>query len=208
MAEQGRNCYVYVGGKKQGPFSEEQLQTYYAQKKINDETKFTRLGMKEWIPLSESGVIKSEAADGGGAANVIPAGKGKKALIIAVSILILCLVIWFVNSSLFILLVILAVIVAVIYAIYYFNKPQCPNCKKRKCEKTSSIAAGYENIQVEKDNVIKHYDKGKIPGWHEPDSLSVEKIQVDGIRQYYDVTYKCKECGEIYSRREYEDRER
>jgi hypothetical protein len=62
MGSQEKNCYLGINGKKYGPVSEQDIQTLYAQKKITGDTKFARIGAKEWIPLSKSGVITSGAA--------------------------------------------------------------------------------------------------------------------------------------------------
>ena len=59
MAEQEKNCYLGINGKKYGPVSEADIQKLYDAKKITDDTKFARVGAKEWIPLSQSGVITS-----------------------------------------------------------------------------------------------------------------------------------------------------
>jgi hypothetical protein len=65
MANQEKNCYLGVNGKKHGPLSEQEIKNLYAQKKITGDTKFIRQGMSDWIPLSRSGIINISAADDG-----------------------------------------------------------------------------------------------------------------------------------------------
>ena len=57
MASTDKNCYLGIKGKKVGPVSEQDIQRLYAEKKIPSDIKFFRVGMKEWVPLSESGLI-------------------------------------------------------------------------------------------------------------------------------------------------------
>jgi hypothetical protein len=57
MAEQEKICYLVINGKKYGPLSEQDIQKLYAAKKINGDVKFAKIGAKEWIPLSQSGII-------------------------------------------------------------------------------------------------------------------------------------------------------
>ena len=57
MAIQTKNCYLGISGKKYGPVSEQDILRLYEQNKINGSTKFLRVGMKAWIPLSESGIL-------------------------------------------------------------------------------------------------------------------------------------------------------
>jgi len=45
------------------------------------------------------------------------------------------------GSGLFIWIIILGGIFAIVYAIYYFQKPECPQCHKRKSDKISNEAA-------------------------------------------------------------------
>ena len=49
---QERNCYISIDGKQHGPMSKRDILKLYADKKINGETEFMRIGAKEWIPLS------------------------------------------------------------------------------------------------------------------------------------------------------------
>lgn len=62
MAEKQKNCYLGISGKKYGPVSEDDIHKLYNDGKITGDTKFIRAGMKEWIALSESGIIMD--ADG------------------------------------------------------------------------------------------------------------------------------------------------
>ena len=57
MASDTKNWYIAAKGKKVGPVSEENLKAFYEQKKITGNTKITRVGMKEWVSLSASGVL-------------------------------------------------------------------------------------------------------------------------------------------------------
>jgi len=56
------NCYLGVDGQKLGPFSEQDVLWLYTKGKIKENTKFLRVGMTEWMPLSQSGIIP-EASD-------------------------------------------------------------------------------------------------------------------------------------------------
>jgi hypothetical protein len=51
------NCYLGIDGERRGPMSEKDIQNMYLQYKISERTKFFRNGMKEWVPLYESGII-------------------------------------------------------------------------------------------------------------------------------------------------------
>lgn len=57
MANQENNCYLGIDGKKSGPLSELDIQKMYDAGEITGNTKFIHAGMKEWINLSESGII-------------------------------------------------------------------------------------------------------------------------------------------------------
>jgi len=59
MANQVKNCYLIINGKKYGPVSEQDILRLYEQKKINSSTKFAKSGAKEWIPLSKTGILDS-----------------------------------------------------------------------------------------------------------------------------------------------------
>ena len=60
MASQEKNCYIGVKGKKYGPLSEADILKLFTMKKINGSVKFARPGAKEWIPLSQAGIIPPE----------------------------------------------------------------------------------------------------------------------------------------------------
>ena len=60
MASTVKNCYLIINGKKYGPVSEQDILRLYEQNKINGKTKYAKPGAKEWIPLSESGIIESD----------------------------------------------------------------------------------------------------------------------------------------------------
>ena len=62
MADQEKNCYLGINGKKYGPLSEADIHKLYAAKKINGDTKFARKGATEWIALSQSGIVTSSVA--------------------------------------------------------------------------------------------------------------------------------------------------
>ena len=63
MAEQVKNCYLGVKGKKLGPVSEQDVQRLYNEKKITGDVLFARAGATEWIPLSKSGIIAVDPVD-------------------------------------------------------------------------------------------------------------------------------------------------
>ena len=65
MASTAKNWYIAAKGKKVGPVSEQNLITYYEQKRITGDTKVVKAGMKEWIPLSKSGILAPEFDDDG-----------------------------------------------------------------------------------------------------------------------------------------------
>ncbi len=58
-----KNCYLGINGLKYGPISEHDIQAQFAQGKITGDTMFIRIGMKEWIPLSKSGVVVPVTTD-------------------------------------------------------------------------------------------------------------------------------------------------
>jgi len=62
MAEQEKNCYLGIDGKKYGPLSEQEVRNLYAQKKINGDTKFARKGATELITVAQSGIITPQTA--------------------------------------------------------------------------------------------------------------------------------------------------
>ena len=65
MAEmQKKEYFLAINGKKYGPISGADIQRLVNENKINENTKFAKSGMKEWLPLSESGFINSFALDG------------------------------------------------------------------------------------------------------------------------------------------------
>jgi hypothetical protein len=63
MANQAKDCFIAVKGKKYGPLSEQDIQKLYDQNKINDNTQFYRKGMKAWVKLSDSGIIEDDTPD-------------------------------------------------------------------------------------------------------------------------------------------------
>jgi len=65
MAEQEKNCYLGISGKKHGPYSEKDILELYNKKKITGDVHFIRAGMKEWISLSMSDVIPPGFDDDG-----------------------------------------------------------------------------------------------------------------------------------------------
>ena len=60
-----KNCYLGIKGKKYGPLSETEIIKLFDMKKINGDTKFARPGAKEWVSLSQAGVIPPEKLDDG-----------------------------------------------------------------------------------------------------------------------------------------------
>jgi len=110
-------------------------------------------------------------------------------------------------------LIILAAI-GIIILIAYFRIPKCPKCGKRKCSEISRIETGKQNISIQKEEKIKHYgkDQTNIFGYVTPDdrikpeSVTVRKYTVPGVRTFYEVTYSCV-CGNKFSRREHDERE-
>ena len=57
MSNQAKIWYIAAKGKRVGPVSEQNLKSFYEQRKINDDTKVTKIGMNAWVSLSESGVL-------------------------------------------------------------------------------------------------------------------------------------------------------
>ena len=57
MANQEKNCYIVIDGKKLGPASEADIQKLYDHKKITGDTKFARAGDTEWITVSAAGIL-------------------------------------------------------------------------------------------------------------------------------------------------------
>jgi hypothetical protein len=104
------------------------------------------------------------------------------------------------------------VILAIVAA--YFRQPKCPNCGKRKCYKKAATEVGSEYISIQKEEKMNHYSKKQIAGSlvdplqkHSPESVTIRRYTVPGIRTFYDVTYVCRTCGNEFSRREHQDRE-
>lgn len=60
MSKENKDCYLAINNKKHGPYSESDLQALFDKGKITEDTLFARKGMKEWAPLSESGILKDE----------------------------------------------------------------------------------------------------------------------------------------------------
>ena len=64
MANQEKNCYIIINGKKLGPASEADIQKLYDHKKITGDTKFARVGDAEWITVSEVGIFTPPLPEG------------------------------------------------------------------------------------------------------------------------------------------------
>lgn len=60
MVGQEKNCYLGINGQKYGPVSRADIHKLYDSGKITGSTKFIRVGMKDWITLSESGIIMDD----------------------------------------------------------------------------------------------------------------------------------------------------
>ena len=60
MSTQVKNWYILSNGKKVGPVSEQNIISYYEQKRITGDTKVAKSGMKAWVSLSASGILDSE----------------------------------------------------------------------------------------------------------------------------------------------------
>jgi len=63
MALIDMNCYIRVKGEKIGPLSEQDILLLYKKRVITDDTMFTRVGMIDWITLSQSGITSEELGD-------------------------------------------------------------------------------------------------------------------------------------------------
>ncbi|GHV40030.1 hypothetical protein FACS189490_04600 [Clostridia bacterium] len=63
MDNETKNCYLGINGKKLGPLSERDIQTLLERGKITAETKFARVGDKQWTTVGKSGIIEAEEKD-------------------------------------------------------------------------------------------------------------------------------------------------
>jgi predicted nucleic-acid-binding Zn-ribbon protein len=114
-------------------------------------------------------------------------------------------------------IIIAVAVVGIILLVRYLRKAKCPKCNARNAYRLSSTATGEtERIYLTEKEVIKEYTNekgllGEIAPRHAhwgqaPDKIVEREVKVPGTRTYYSVTYKCKKCGEEFSRTEYVDR--
>ncbi len=95
--------------------------------------------------------------------------------------------------------------------VWFFSKPKCPKCGKRKSFAASRKEVKSEHITIRKTETIKHFSKEQTmagkPTAVLPEKVSTREYTVPGIRTHYDVTYTCRVCGEQFTRREHSDSE-
>jgi|GEM_PF-3102803 len=113
--------------------------------------------------------------------------------------------------------VIIIFIVGIIVFSLYFRVVEllgakCPKCGKRKSHEVSRKEAKQEKITIKKEEKIEHYGKnqtqmGERKLFEQPERISIRKYTVPGIRIYYNVTYSCKICGELFIKSEYIENE-
>ena len=89
---------------------------------------------------------------------------------------------------------------------------KCPKCGKRRSHAVSREEVKQEKITINKEEKIKHYGKNQInmgerKPFEQPESISIRKYTVPGIKTYYDVTYSCQICGETFIQSEYTENE-
>jgi hypothetical protein len=93
---------------------------------------------------------------------------------------------------------------------------KCPKCKARKPQETSREEGKSERIYFTETEQIKEYKNRrglmgeiapKASTWGQaPDKIVKREYKVPGTRTWYTVSYKCRNCGEIFQRSEYVDR--
>ena len=57
MTSNEKNNYLGINDHRHGPLSDEDIRAMYVRGEITGDTKFFRVGMKEWGLLSDSGLI-------------------------------------------------------------------------------------------------------------------------------------------------------
>jgi phage FluMu protein Com len=89
----------------------------------------------------------------------------------------------------------------------YLMLPKCPHCKKRDAEKISSVEKSRQYYTKRKEEEMRHYELTH-PGTRlasrkgYPKIITVRYVDVPMIRIFYEVTYRCKVCGTVFSRQE------
>lgn len=120
---------------------------------------------------------------------------------------ILCIVCLFMcKFEGFFMWVIMAVIAA-IYAIFGFIQLN-NTCKKcyawNALEKIQQTETGRNRIIKTETRTTKHY-KGRYASYDNRVGVSETKVDVPYLRVNYHCVYKCKKCGELQERNEYQD---
>lgn len=100
----------------------------------------------------------------------------------------------------------------------YLSRVKCPGCKKRHCSEASRKETSRQQIMFEEEEVIKHVENkhGLYGGaakahaeltsqFGKPDSTTIRKYKVPGERIHYKVTYKCNDCGHVFTGNTYVD---
>lgn len=106
------------------------------------------------------------------------------------------------------------ILIALIFiSVWWFNRVKCPNCHKRKSERVSEKKLRTETIYFKETETIKEYENtsGSLTGYSathtsRPNRVSTREITIPGERIWYQVEYKCKNCGNTFARKEYVDK--
>ena len=87
----------------------------------------------------------------------------------------------------------IVVLIAIAILAAYLSKAKCPRCRKRTATQLSSRKTGSTRISFKKKDTVTN-GSGKV--------IRTRHYTRPGIRTYYDVTYKCNACGEVFVREE------
>lgn len=107
-----------------------------------------------------------------------------------------------------------AVVIMFIVAYIILSKPMCPNCKQRKADFVKKEFLREETVYFRETETIKEYSNtgGAVTDFglkgqtlKPPEKVVTREVKIPGKRKWYQVTYKCRQCGELFSRKEYVD---
>lgn len=105
------------------------------------------------------------------------------------------------------IIVIISGIILLGVIVIELDAPKCPNCNKKVSSMINKKYMYSESINIKKRVQDRVYRTDRFGSTKELEKLIEREVVVPGIREYYSAEYMCRNCGNVYSRKEYSDHE-
>ena len=103
----------------------------------------------------------------------------------------------------------------------WLSRTKCPKCKSSHVIKISGKETWRQQVLFKEKEILKHVDSAKLPDGSvsmlstatakisanagAQDSTTIREYKLPGLRIHYLATYKCENCEDVFTEKEYVD---